>query len=163
MNISALDFYYINVYETVTALTDKYGIDRSRLKLEITETAIMSDSEKQILKVHELREAGFVVEIDDFGTGYSSLTMLKDIEADVLKIDMSFLRETDHDERSRKVLRSIVDMAGKLGMDTVTEGVETKEQLAMLTKMGCNLFQGFYFARPVPVGEFEAFARESRK
>ena len=163
VNISALDFYYINVYETVTALTDKYGIDRSRLKLEITETAIMSDSEKQILKVHELREAGFVVEIDDFGTGYSSLSMLKDIEADVLKIDMSFLRETDHDERSRKVLRSIVDMAEKLGMDTVTEGVETKEQLAMLTKMGCNLFQGFYFARPVPVGEFEAFARESRK
>ena len=158
VNISALDFYYIDVFNSITSLVEKYGIDRSKLKLEITETAIMSDAEKQILKIHDLREAGFIVEIDDFGTGYSSLSMLKNIEADVLKIDMSFLKETDHDERSRKVLRSIVRMADQLGMETITEGVETKEQLDMLCEMGCELFQGFYFSRPLPEDEFEKYA-----
>ena len=159
VNISALDFYYIDVVDAITSLVEKYQIDRSKLKLEITETAIMSDAEKQILRVHELRNAGFIVEIDDFGTGYSSLSMLKSIEADVLKIDMSFLRETDRDERSRKVLQSIVKMAAQLGMETITEGVETKEQVDMLVSMGCRMFQGFYFARPVPVSEFEEMAK----
>ena len=162
VNISALDFYYIDVYRTFTELVEKYGIDRKKLKLEITETAVMHDAEKQILRVADLRSAGFSVEIDDFGAGYSSLSMLKDIEADVLKIDMGFLRETVHAERSRRVLESIVRMAGKLHMDTITEGVETREQVDMLSAMGCNNFQGFYFAKPMPVEEFERFAREHR-
>ncbi len=158
VNISALDFYYIDVYRVLLDLVEKYGIDRKKLKLEITETAVMNDVEKQILRVQDLRNAGFAVEIDDFGAGYSSLAMLKDIEADVLKIDMGFLRETEHADRSRRVLEAIVRMAGKLSMDTITEGVETKDQVEMLTAMGCHQFQGFYFAKPMPVPEFEKFA-----
>ncbi len=162
VNISALDFFYIDVYGSFVELVEKYGIDRKKLKLEITETAVMNDVEKQILRVQDLRSAGFAVEIDDFGAGYSSLAMLKDIEADVLKIDMGFLRETEHADRSRRVLESIVRMAKKLSMETITEGVETREQVDMLNSMGCNQFQGFFFAKPMPVPEFEAFVREHR-
>ncbi|MCR5452458.1 MAG: EAL domain-containing protein, partial [Lachnospiraceae bacterium] len=162
VNISPLDFYYIDVYTTLVDIVKKYDIDRHKLKLEITETAIMSDVEKQILRVADLRNFGFTVEIDDFGAGYSSLAMLKDIEADVLKIDMSFLRETEHAERSRNVLASIVQMADKLKMGTITEGVESINQVDMLNKMGCDRFQGFYFAKPMPVSEFEAFVRNNR-
>ncbi len=162
VNISALDFFYMDVYNTFIEIVEKYGIDRGKLKLEITETVVMNDVEKQILRVQDLRQAGFEVEIDDFGAGYSSLAMLKDIEADVLKIDMGFLRETEHADRSRRVLESIVRMAKRLSMETITEGVETREQVDMLNSMGCNHFQGFYFAKPMPVPEFEAFARENR-
>ncbi len=163
VNISALDFYYIDVYDVVTKLVKDYDIDVKKLKLEITETAIMSDAEKQILRVSDLREYGFDIEIDDFGAGYSSLAMLKDIEADVLKIDMGFLRETEHVGRSRKVLESIIKMAQKLGMTTITEGTETKEQVAMLADMGCEMFQGFYYSKPVPVEEFEEYVRKANK
>lgn len=159
VNISPLDFYYIDVYAVMTDIVEKYDIDIKKLKLEITETAIMSDAEKQIMRVADLRRHGFVVEIDDFGSGYSSLSMLKDIEADVLKIDMSFLQETQHVSRSRNVLRAIVKLADRLNMSTITEGVETEEQIEMLAEMGCFMFQGFYFAKPMPVAEFEEFVR----
>ncbi|MBQ9633237.1 MAG: bifunctional diguanylate cyclase/phosphodiesterase [Lachnospiraceae bacterium] len=158
VNISALDFYFIDVYHTLVSLVESTGIDRRKLKLEITESAVMSDVEKQIKRVRDLRAYGFTVEIDDFGAGYSSLAMLKDIEADVLKIDMAFLRETRHIDRSQQVLRSIIDMAKSLDMQTITEVVETREQVDMLKEMGCNMFQGFYFAKPMPVSEFEEFA-----
>lgn len=159
VNISPLDFYFVDVYATITDLVEKYGIDKDKLKLEITETAIMSDVEKQIMRVADLRKYGFTVEIDDFGAGYSSLSMLKDIEADVLKIDMSFLRKTHNEQRSRHVLASIIEMAKRLNMETITEGVETSEQVEMLSRMGCHKFQGFYFAKPMPVEEFEEKAR----
>lgn len=159
VNISPLDFYYIDVYESVTSLVEKYNIDRSKLKLEITETAIMSDVEKQIMRVADLRKFGFTVEIDDFGAGYSSLSMLKDIEADVLKIDMSFLQKTHNEERSRHVLASIIKMAERLNMETITEGVESLDQVHMLSEMGCHMFQGFYFAKPMPVEEFEQYGK----
>lgn len=163
VNISALDFYYIDVPATLMKLVDDYGIDRAKLKLEITESSIMSDTEKQLARVHELRSSGFTMEIDDFGTGYSSLSMLKDIEADVLKIDMAFLRETKNRDRSYHVLHSIIQMAERLGTTTITEGVETVEQVKMLEEMGCHMFQGFYFAKPMPIDEFEAFVRECRQ
>ena len=81
--------------------------------------------------------------------------MLKDIRADVLKIDVLFLRETENKERSRVILSSVIDMAKRLGISVITEGVETKEQIQMLTDMGCEMFQGFYFSQPVPVEKFE--------
>ena len=162
VNISPLDFYYIDVYEYFTELVNRFSLDRKKLKLEITESVLMSDAEKQIGRVQHLRESGFYLEIDDFGSGYSSLSMLKDIEADVLKIDMNFLRETEHTVRSREILRSIIDMSNKIGMDVITEGVETEAQLAMLNEMGCHMYQGFYFAKPMPVKEFEAYVRGMR-
>ncbi len=156
VNISAKDFYYADLYAEFTELVRRYEISPANLKLEITETALMTDVEQHLETLARLQAQGFEVEIDDFGSGYSSLNMLKDIKADVLKIDMLFLRETENQERSRTILNSIISMSKALGMEVITEGVETAEQVEMLREMGCDAFQGYYFSKPVPVEEFEA-------
>ena len=155
VNMSAKDFYSIDVYEVLTGLVDRYGVDSRMLRLEITETALLVDPEKSDAVVSKLRNRGFLVEIDDFGKGFSSLSLLKNIRADVLKIDMGFLREIRDDERSRIILRSVICLAEALGMDVITEGVETEQQLKALSEMGCSHFQGYYFSQPIPAEEFE--------
>lgn len=155
VNISTKDFYYLDIYKTFTDLVEKYDISPEKLKLEITETALMMDLEKQLILLDKLQSYGFRVEIDDFGSGYSSLNMLKDIHADVLKIDMGFLRETQNHERTRIILRMVVELAKQLQMTVITEGVENKAQVDYLTEIGCDMFQGFYFARPIAVQDFE--------
>ena len=155
VNISAKDFYFINIYKVLVGLTEKYQISPKKLKLEITETALMSNFEKNIAVLNRLQEYGFCIEIDDFGSGYSSLNMLRNIRADVLKIDNGFLRDSENEERGMEILESVVLLARKIDMEVIMEGVETKEQLLMLTEMGCRMFQGYYFSRPIPVEEFE--------
>ena len=155
VNVSAKDFYSIDVACVMAELVDKYGVDSHMLRLEITETAFLGKSDKYEGIVSELRQQGFLVEIDDFGKDNSTLSFLKDIKADVLKIDMSFLQEIKDSERNRIILQSVISMADSLGMDVITEGVETEEQLRVLTEMGCNHFQGYFFCRPVPVDVFE--------
>ena len=115
----------------------------------------MSDVKMHMEILDRLQKFGFQIEIDDFGSGYSSLNTLKDIKADLLKIDMLFLRETDNQERSRKILKFIITMAKALNMDVITEGVETEKQLDFLSGIGCEMFQGFYFSKPIPVDKFE--------
>lgn len=155
VNISTKDFYLIDVYEVITSIVKKYDIEPKMLKLEITETALMSDLKKNMEVIKNLRGYGFKIEIDDFGSGYSSLNMLKDISADVLKIDMAFLRATENEVKGQDILETIISLGGKLGMEVITEGVETDKQLLMLTEMGCHIFQGYYFSKPIPVEEFE--------
>ena len=155
VNMSAKDFYSIDVYDVLTSLVETYGVDCSMLRLEITETALLVEPEKSEAIVSRLRNRGFVVEIDDFGKGQSSLSLLKNIQADILKIDMGFLQEIRDHQRSRVILQLVIDMAKALGMDVITEGVETEEQLSVLSSMGCQYFQGYLFSRPVPVKEFE--------
>lgn len=139
----------------LTGIVGKYGIAPKHLNLEITETVIMSDVKMHMEILDRLQKFGFQIEIDDFGSGYSSLNTLKDIKADLLKIDMLFLRETDNQERSRKILKFIITMAKALNMDVITEGVETEKQLDFLSGIGCEMFQGFYFSKPIPVDKFE--------
>ena len=155
VNVSAKDFYSIDVVDVMTKLVEKYGVDSRMLRLEITETALLGNADKCDAVVSRLRQKGFLVEIDDFGKDNSTLSFLKDIKADVLKIDMSFLREIEDSERSRIILKSVINMADSLGMDVITEGVETEQQLLALSEMGCNHFQGYFFSRPIPVDEFE--------
>lgn len=155
VNISPKDFYLTDIYKTLTGLIEKYEINPRNLKLEITETAMIMNLERQLELIENLRNAGFVVEMDDFGSGYSSLNMLKDIKVDVLKIDMAFLRHSDDEMRSRKILKTMVELSNELGMPAITEGVETEEQVQFLTEIGCELFQGYYFAKPMPISEFE--------
>jgi EAL domain-containing protein (putative c-di-GMP-specific phosphodiesterase class I) len=155
VNMSAKDLYCMDVYEIMTGLVNKYGIDAAKLRVEITESALVENPEKSYLIIRKLRQAGFVVEIDDFGKGESSLSLLKDIHADILKIDREFLRETENASRSKIILRSVIAMAGDLGMQVIVEGVETEGQLDTLTEMGCRCFQGYYFSRPVAIEEFE--------
>lgn len=156
VNISAKDFYYMNVFKEITSIVTKYDIDPKNLKLEITETVLMTESHSMKL-IKKLRDFGFLIEIDDFGSGYSSLNMLKDIDVDVIKIDMGFLRDTQNTKegRSELILDSIITMIKHLGMEVITEGVETKEQVEMLTKMGCDVFQGYYFSKPLSIEDFE--------
>lgn len=156
VNISPMDFYLIDIYDTFTSLVERYGIDPVHLKLEITETALMEDISKHLALIDRLRNYGFHVEIDDFGSGYSSLNTLQDIQVDVLKLDMGFLRKTDNQGRSRIIMNAVIDMSKNLGFTIVTEGVETEEQVDYLTQAGCDIFQGYFFAKPMPVKDFES-------
>lgn len=107
------------------------------------------------LACRKLREAGFIVEMDDFGSGYSSLNMLKDIRVDTLKIDMEFLRQSENEERSRTILKTVVALSKELGIPVITERVETKDHVDFLTQIGCDIFQGFFFARPMKAADYE--------
>lgn len=155
VNVSAKDFYYTDLSKVFIDLVEKYGIAPDRLNIEITETVLITDLEMHVQTMDKLRDYGFRIEIDDFGSGYSSLNMLKDVKADILKIDMLFLRETENKERSRVILSSVINMAKALDMRVVAEGVETVEQMESLRNMGCDIFQGFYFSEPVSAEEFE--------
>lgn len=155
VNISARDFYYIDVYESITGMVKKYGISPSSLRLELTETALASDITEIMELLTRLKNKGFIIEIDDFGSGYSSLNMLKDICADVVKIDREFLRETENAKRSKDILEVIITLSKKMNMTVVAEGVETLQQVNMLADMGCEIFQGYYFSKPISVEEFE--------
>ena len=155
VNISAKDLYALDIYEHYVSLVREYGIEAKNLKLEITESAIINDLKQHVHLVERLQEAGFEVEMDDFGSAYSSFNMLKDICVDVLKIDMKFLGDTENEERSHAILKSIVDLAGELHMKTIAEGVETEEQLEFLKGVGCDIYQGYYFSKPMPVADFE--------
>ena len=105
--------------------------------------------------VRDLRNYGFDIEIDDFGSGYSSLTVLKDIHADVLKLDMEFLRHISDVTRTRNILKSTIQIAKDLEMKVVSEGVETDEQFNMMRDLDCDIFQGYYFSKPISVEDFE--------
>lgn len=161
VNISAKDLYALDIYEHYISLVREYGIDAKNLKLEITESAVINDLEQHVSLVKRLQEAGFEIEMDDFGSAYSSFNMLKDICVDVLKIDMKFLGDTENEERSHIILKSIVDLSKALHMKTVAEGVETLQQLEFLRGVGCNVYQGYYFAKPMSVADFEAKYIES--
>ena len=98
------------------------------------------------------------MEMDDFGSGYSSLNMLKDMPVDILKIDMNFLSKSQNEYKAKTIVQNIIHLAEALGIESLTEGVETPAQYHALSDMGCKLFQGYYFAKPMPVEEFEKYA-----
>ena len=155
VNMSVKDFYSMDIYKVLTDLMEKYDVPHDKLRLEITESTLIDNPDNIYPVISKLKDAGFLFEIDDFGKGQSSLSMLKDIEVDILKIDKDFLRETENEARSRIILKSVIAMAKELGMQVITEGVETAPQIEYLTSMGCNCFQGFYFSKPISVDEFE--------
>ena len=160
VNVSPKDFYFMDVVKELRSLVEEFGVDPARLRVEITETVVMTDEAKRISILKELRAAGFIVEMDDFGSGYSSLNMLKDMPVDVVKIDMAFLRKTEDDARALIILNSIMQMTSNLSLASITEGVETGEQYRRLKNMGCGMFQGYYFAKPMPVEAFEVCLKE---
>lgn len=155
VNISAKDFYYADLYTQFTSLVEKYDVSPKLLHLEITESVLIDDKRfhKDILQ--KLQNYGFRIEMDDFGSGYSSLNTLKELSMDVLKIDMEFLGKTDNIQRSNLIIESVVKMAKALNMEIITEGLETEEQVEFLSGIGVDMFQGFYFSKPIPYQEFE--------
>ncbi len=156
VNMSRLHFPDPNFVDTLKGICDEYGIETKYFEIEVTESAAYENITILMDVFTRIKAAGFHVSIDDFGTGYSSLNMLKDLPVDVLKIDRSFLTENaDEAENASKIIACVVSLASSLEISTICEGIETKEQANLLSKLGCDMAQGFYFARPMPVKDFE--------
>ena len=155
VNISRVDIFNHRLCDIICSITEKYSIPPQMLHLEITESAYMNNSAQLIGVVKELQRRGFIVAMDDFGSGYSSLNTLKDVPVDVLKLDLKFLSGEENKSRGGNILSSIVRMAHWLKLPVIAEGVETMEQAEYLKSISCLLLQGYFFARPMPVSEFE--------
>jgi diguanylate cyclase (GGDEF)-like protein/PAS domain S-box-containing protein len=157
VNVSAHQFQQRDFVSQVLGVLDRTGAPPQRLKLELTESMLVSDVDNIIQKMHELKAHGVGFSLDDFGTGFSSLTYLKRLPLDELKIDQSFVRDVLDNTHDEAIARTIVSLSGSLGLSVVAEGVETLAQRQLLLGIGCRLFQGYLFARPQPVDVFEAW------
>ena len=161
VNVSRADIYLVDVAAELHALVERYGIEPSLIEVEITESAYSERPDRIVAAFDELAERGFTVLMDDFGSGYSSLNMLKDINVDVLKIDMRFLDRDDR--RSKDIMESVIRMARWLDLPFIAEGVETREQVNFLLDVGCSYAQGYYYARPMEAAAFEALLTDGSK
>ncbi len=154
VNFSRIHTKEPDTVKRICEIVDSYGLSHKYIEIEITESALTYSGETVIEFVKNVRDAGFDAAIDDFGSGLSSLNFVKDVPANVLKIDKSLLSGNCENEKERIVLESIFDFANRLKLTTVAEGVETKEQLGFLRTCGCNIIQGYLFAKPMPAAEF---------
>lgn len=155
VNQSRLHLNYDDYIWRLREIVDKYDIPYEYIELELTESVFTENAEKLLKIMHKLHEIGFKLSLDDFGSGYSSLNMLKDIPVDVVKIDKEFFNDTMNTQKGRAVISTVVDLAKNLDMDVISEGVETREQVDFLTEIHCAMVQGYYFAKPMPISEFE--------
>jgi len=162
VNVSRIDMLTPNLKDIFREILRDYSLSVDDIVLEITESAYTGDSEQVISTARELRGMGmgFRIEMDDFGTGYSSLGMLTNLPIDALKLDMTFVRSAFGETRDVRMIELIIDIADYLHVPVVAEGVETEEQLLILKALGCDLVQGYYFSKPVPHEEFDAFIIE---
>jgi diguanylate cyclase (GGDEF)-like protein/PAS domain S-box-containing protein len=160
VNVSATQFHQPGFIDQVLTVLQKTAINPSNLKLELTESIVLSDVNETILKMRTLKEIGVRFSLDDFGTGYSSLAYLTQLPLDQLKIDQSFVRNIGVNYNDAVIVQTIIGMANNLGMGVIAEGVETEEQRAFLEQHGCPLFQGYLFSKPVPIEQFEAFLKK---
>ena len=155
INVSVVELNQTDWVEIVLDTVRKTGADPTKLKLEVTESVMAYDIEQVVSKLSKLRSFGINISLDDFGTGYSSLTYLKSLPLNQLKIDKSFVRDILDDPDDKAIAETIISLARMMRLDVIAEGVETKEQLEMLKKMGCGVFQGYLFSKPQPLMSFE--------
>jgi len=148
INLSAIEFFSKNFLSGIKKVFKEYDLDPVKVDFEITESIVMGDTEMAIRVMHELRDLGCSLSIDDFGTGYSSLAYLKKFPITTLKIDQSFVKDIPYDKNDIEICTAIIAMAHKLGLKVVAEGVETSAQRDFLIDQGCELLQGYLFARP---------------
>lgn len=160
VNISRVSLYNPHLVDQICELTERYGIPRELLQLELTESAYTQNQAAIRELMAKFREKGFTVLMDDFGSGYSSLNVLKDIVVDILKIDMKFLSDVEVKKRSEDILASVVEMSKKLNMPVIAEGVEKEEQVQFLKSIGCDYVQGYYFGKPMPIDDYEKLVYE---
>ena len=153
VNLSRIDFQSADMFEEIEKIRDEYGVPSRLLNIEVTESALDAEAELLRSQIDRFRENGYEVWMDDFGSGYSTLNNLKDYHFDVLKIDMNFLRDFGKKPQTRVILAMVVDLAKELGMHTLAEGVETKEQYQFLRTIGCEKLQGYLFSKPLPLNE----------
>ena len=155
VNLSRIDVFDPQLEETLESILAKNQLNHEAFKLEVTESAYTENADQVIQVVGNLRKKGYEVEMDDFGTGYSSLNMLSAMPIDVLKMDQTFIRNIETDEKDKQLVALILGIAKNLKLLVIAEGVETEAQLEELKKQGCELVQGYYFSRPLPAMEFE--------
>ncbi len=157
VNLSRVDMFNPKLEEILDGLVKENGLERHSLKLEVTESAYTDNMEELLAVMARLRNKGYEIEMDDFGSGYSSLGALSSLPVDVLKMDRSFVMNIDNDEKDLRLVELILDIARNLRMPVIAEGVETESQMTLLKNAGCDFVQGYYFSRPLPPEEFEAF------
>ncbi len=155
VNISSIQYKRPDFVTKVISTINRNDMKPEELELEITESVLIDDIKTVVEKMEELRDFGVKISIDDFGTGFSSLSYLKGLPVDTLKVDKSFIDSILNDESTRIITQAVIEMAGKLGYETVAEGVETEEQMELLKSLGCDIIQGYYFSKPVPDTEIE--------
>ena len=155
VNLSRIDIYRPNLVEEIIRYVDSNNIPRDKYFIEITESAFVEDAKEVIPVVEKIRNNGFKIEIDDFGSGYSSFGALIDLPFDILKIDMQFIRSMDKNPKVKDVIKMIINLSKVMNATTISEGVETKEQYDFLKENGCDIIQGYYLSKPLPVNEFE--------
>ena len=155
INISPRQFFQTNFVNEVLEALEETGINSSLLKFEITEGLILDDVDSAIIKMKKLKRRGVEFSLDDFGTGYSSLAYLTKLPLSQLKIDQSFVSGIGHNARPSIIIKTIIAMSKNLGLEVVAEGVETKAQFDFLEPLGCELYQGYLFSKPMPALEFE--------
>jgi EAL domain-containing protein (putative c-di-GMP-specific phosphodiesterase class I) len=155
VNLSPRQFFEPDFVEKIRSLLKDESVDPGLLELEITEGLLFTDVDVAIERMCQLKDLGLKFSLDDFGTGYSSLSYLRRLPVDQIKIDQSFVRNVHLDERNGAIVRTIISLAGNLGMDTIAEGVEVIEELEFLQNAGCQQFQGYYFSKPIPTPDFE--------
>ena len=163
VNVSRVDMFDADLPETFGMILGEYGLSGGDILLEVTESAYTQDSEQIIDMVNKLRSMGFKIEMDDFGTGYSSLNMISNLPIDVLKLDMQFIRNAFREGGNTHMLEVIIEIADFLDVPVIAEGVETEEQLHALKGLGCDIVQGYFFSKPVPASEFEAFILQKKE
>ncbi|MBA6264839.1 EAL domain-containing protein [Colwellia sp. Bg11-12] len=161
VNVSAKQFFQPDFVAQVVATVRRYGINPTKLKLELTESMLVDSIENFISTINTLKGIGIKISLDDFGTGYSSLQYLKKLGIYQLKIDQSFVRDIVTDVHDQVIVRTITAMAHSLDINVVVEGIETEEQRRVLLTIGCSHFQGYFFSKPLPIDEFEGLVRKS--
>ncbi|MCC0629495.1 MULTISPECIES: EAL domain-containing protein [unclassified Clostridioides] len=155
VNMSRVHLYRDNFIENITDLINKYNISPEFIELELTESVVFDNLNILINIMKKIKKIGFLISMDDFGSGYSSLNLLKDLSFDVLKLDRGFLIETTDTKRGKIIISKIVEMAKAINIEVICEGVETYEQVEFLKEIGCDKVQGYLFAKPMPLDEFE--------
>lgn len=155
VNISLLTLYKSDLLTQLIVILERYDIPVTLIEIEITESIVFENLEKIRARLMELKDMGFTIAIDDFGSGYSSLNVLQHIPADVIKLDRVFLMSRSNDETGKTVIAAMVELAKKLGMRIVAEGVETQEQVEFLKAINCEIAQGYHYAKPMPIERFE--------
>lgn len=164
VNISRAHFTREDLAEHICEIVDKYDVPHNLIELELTESAFFDDKLVLLNTVKKLRESDFIVSMDDFGAGYSSLNSLKELCIDVLKIDADFFRGEDVQERGMLIVSEVIGLAKKLGMKIVAEGIESREQVDFLIEQECDLIQGYFFAKPMPIDEYvKKYANNTNK
>jgi EAL domain-containing protein (putative c-di-GMP-specific phosphodiesterase class I) len=156
VNISPRQFHQPDFVNLVLAALSSTGANPQRLKLELTESVLVSNMDDLIGKMEQIKAAGVGFSLDDFGTGYSSLSYLKRMPLDQLKIDQSFVRDILIDQNDAAISKMVIVLADSLGLEVIAEGVETVGQRDFLHQQGCLIYQGYLFGRPLPIAEFEA-------